>query len=484
MIRVSMIKKSPEKTRRRTLLWLVCCVAALGCQPAIDSERTLESGLAEHASSFLITGGTVVAMDTAGTVIQDGAIAIEDGRIAAIGTRAELEASHSGVDRIDANGGVIFPGLINAHTHVPMVLFRGLADDLDLMDWLQNHIFPAEAEHVDEEFVRVGTRLACLEMLRGGITTFVDGYYFEDAIAEEAEACGMRAVLGSTLIDFPAPDNKTWDEAVAYARKFVERWRGHPRITAAFGPHSPYTVSAQHLREAHAAAAELDAPVLIHLAEDRGEIEQVTKATGMTSVDYLESLGILDDRVLAAHMVWPTESEIERLAELGVGVAHCPQSNMKIAAGVAPVPAMIEAGVAVGIGTDGAASNNDLNLWEEIDSAAKLAKVTTGDPKALNAHQAMAMATIEGAKAIDMENEIGSLEVGKKADLIVVATDGLHQQPQPVEINPYSLLAYATKASDVRHVIIEGKLVVEDGRVLTLDQDAVLAAAREIRGRL
>ncbi|MFQ5524630.1 MAG: amidohydrolase [Thermoanaerobaculia bacterium] len=481
MIRPTMFFSVSWRALRRGRLGPLICLAVLGCQPAPE-EAVAPAGQA--SVGLLVSGGTVVTMDAAGTVVSDGAVAIEDGEILAVGGRAELESEYGRFRRVPAGGGVILPGLINAHTHVPMVLFRGLADDLELMDWLENHIFPAEAEHVDEEFVRVGTRLACLEMLLGGITTFVDGYYFEDAIAEEAEACGMRAVLGSTLIDFPAPDNKTWDDAVDYARAFVGKWRGHPTITAALGPHSPYTVSAEHLKEAHAVATELGAPLLIHLAEDRGEIERVTRATGMTSVDYLDSLGLLDSRMLAAHMVWPTPSEIQLLAERGVSVAHCPQSNMKVAAGVAPVPAMLAAGVAVGIGTDGAASNNDLNLWEEIDSAAKLAKVTAADPTVVSAREAMALATIGGARALDMEHLIGSLETGKRADLIVVSAAGVHQQPQPTGENPYSLLTYATKASDVQTVIIEGRLVVENREVLTLDAGTVLADAARVRRRM
>jgi 5-methylthioadenosine/S-adenosylhomocysteine deaminase len=484
MMRPTMGCAQHPGARRRLAVVAFCCLLAFGCHRPSEPAGDRQSGGAYASTQLLITGGTVVAMDVAGTVIPNGAVAIADGRITAVDTRADLESAYPKARRISAGGGIILPGLINAHTHVPMVLFRGLADDLELMDWLENHIFPAEAEHVDEEFVRVGTRLACLEMLRGGITTFVDGYYFEDAIAEEADACGMRAVLGSTLIDFPAPDNKTWEDAVAYARAFVEKWRGHSRIIAALGPHSAYTVSAEHLKEAYAVATELDAPLLIHLAEDRGEIERVTQATGMTSVDYLDHLGILDQRMVAAHMVWPTPTEIRLLAERDVGVAHCPQSNMKIAAGVAPVAAMLAAGVAVGLGTDGAASNNDLDLWEEIDTAAKLAKVTTGDPTVVDARQAMGMATIEGARALGMEDMIGSLEVGKQADLIVVSTDGIHQQPQPAEINPYSLLAYATKASDVDTVLIDGRVVVENGRVLTLDKARVLEDAAEIRSRI
>ena len=432
----------------------------------------------------MVTGGTVVTFDPQARVIDDGAVAIEAGRIAAVGPAAEIAAAYPAARSIDAEGGLILPGLINAHTHAPMVYFRGLADDLELMEWLEEVVFPAEAEHVDEELVRWGTQLACLEMLRGGITTFVDMYYFDDTIAEEAERCGMRAVVGETLIDFPAPDNKSWEEAIDYTRRFVERWRGHPRITAAVAPHSLYTVSTEHWREAHQLAVELEAPLLTHLAEGQAEIDRVLEATGMTSIEYLEHLGLLDDRMVAAHVILPTPREIELLAARGVGVVHCPQSNMKIGAGVAPVPKMIEAGVAVGIGTDGAGSNNDLNLWEEVDTAAKLHKLASGDPTVLPARQALAMATLEGARALDMEDEIGSLEVGKRADLIVVATNGPHQQPQDPAANPYSFLVYSTKASDVRTVIVEGSVVVEDGRVLTLDAAEVLEKATYFRNML
>ena len=320
---------------------------------------------------LLVTGGTVVTLDSEGSILDEGAVAIEHGRIAAIGAAREIERQYPGAHRLPAGGRLILPGLINAHTHVPMVLFRGLADDIELMEWLEDHIFPAEAEHVDEEFVRWGTRLGCLEMLRGGTTTFVDMYYFEDVVAEEAQRCGIRAVVGETLIDFPAPDNESWEEAVDYTRDFVARWRGHPRISPAIAPHSAYTVSGEHLKQAHRLATELDVPLLTHLAEDSAEIQRVREATGMSSVQFLEQIGFLDPRLLAAHVIWPTPEEIELLARRGVGVAHCPQSNMKVAAGIAPVPAMLDAGVAVGLGTDGAASNNDLDLWEEIDTVAK-----------------------------------------------------------------------------------------------------------------
>ena len=445
-----------------------------------DSTQTDRPGAAVD-QPLIVHNGTVVTFDLQDTLIENGAVVIEGDSISRIGPQDELLQIHPDARRIDARGGIIMPGLINAHTHVPMTLLRGIADDLDLMDWLQNHIFPAEAELVDEEFVRWGTRLACLEMLRGGITTFVDMYYFEDAIAEEADQCGMRAIVGETLIDFPAPDHKSWDEAVSYTRTFVERWRDHPRVIPAVAPHAPYTVSAEHLLAAHDLAEELDAPLLIHLAEDRAETEQLLEQTGKTSVEYLHSLGILTPRVLAAHMVWPTEEEIGLLVGNDVGVAHCPQSNMKVAAGVAPVPTMIAAGVAVGLGTDGPASNNDLNLWEEIDTAAKIHKVTALDPTVLPARQALRMATIEGARALGLESKIGSLEIGKRADLIIVRTDGLHQQPH---YNAYSLLTYSTKASDVETVIVDGQVVVDRGEILTLDTEEVLVKVREYRDRI
>jgi 5-methylthioadenosine/S-adenosylhomocysteine deaminase len=437
--------------------------------------------VASPSSRLLVTGGTVVTMDSRGTVLVDGAVAVAGDRIVAVGPAAELERSHPDAERIDARGKVVLPGLVNAHTHAPMVLFRGLADDLPLMEWLEDHIFPAEAAHVDEEFVRWGTRLACLEMLRGGTTTFVDMYYFEGVIAEEVDRCGMRAVLGETLIDFPAPDHATWDDAVAATRGFVERWRGHPRITPAVAPHSAYTVSDEHLVAAHRLAAELDVPLLIHLAEDRAEVERVRARSGQTSIALLESLGVLGERMIAAHVVWPTADEIALLARRGVGVAHCPQSNMKIAAGVAPVPALIAAGVAVGLGTDGAGSNNDLDLWQEVDTAAKLHKLTAGDPTVLPARQALAMATIEGARALDLDGEIGSLEVGKRADLVVVAATGLHQRPQDPATNPYSFLVYSTHSADVEAVVVDGRVVVRGGRVLTLDEEEVVARAVALR---
>jgi 5-methylthioadenosine/S-adenosylhomocysteine deaminase len=419
---------------------------------------------------LLLTGGTVVTMAAGQQVFDPGAVAVAGSRIVAVGEAAGVGARYPAARTLDTTGRIVLPGLVNAHTHVPMTLFRGLADDLELMDWLQEHIFPAEAKMVDEELVRWGTRLACLEMLRGGTTTFADMYYFEDAIAEEVERCGMRAVLGETLVDFPSPDHDTWEGAIEYTERFLERWRDHPRIVPAVAPHAPYTVSGEHLIAAHALAETHDAPLLVHLAEDKSEVRTIRERHGRGPVEYLSGLGVLSDRVLAAHVIWPTEGEMRLLAARGVGVAHCPQSNMKLAAGIAPVPRLLELGVAVGLGTDGPASNNDLDLWDEMDTAAKLHKVALGDPTAMDARTTLRLATLGGAEALGLASEIGSLEVGKRADLVVVRTDGYHQTPW---FDPYSLLVYSTKASDVESVMVEGEWVVRDGSVRTVDEQAV-----------
>jgi 5-methylthioadenosine/S-adenosylhomocysteine deaminase len=414
-------------------------------------------------------------------VIENGAVAIIGQRIVAVGSSAEIARRYTSMRMINAAGKVVMPGLINTHTHVPMVLFRGIADDLLLPEWLQKYIFPAEAKNVDEEFVRWGTRLGCLEMIRGGTTTYVDMYYYEDAIADETAKAGMRGVLGETVLDFPAPDNKTWDAAMSYAEKFVKKWKGHALIVPAIAPHAPYTVSTDHLKQTHAFSQRLGVPLVIHIAEDPSETKTIKERYNASSVAYLESLNFLDNRVIAAHMVWPTTEDIKTLAARDVGVAHCPQSNMKLAAGAAPVPQMLKAGVNVGLGTDGAASNNDLDMWEEIDTAAKLHKFVSKDPTTLNAKQALELATIGGARAIHLDKEIGSLEAGKRADLIIVGMDSDHQTPL---YNVYSHLVYATKASDVQTVLINGKMVMQNRRVLTIDERSVRAKANWYRDRI
>src|SRR5436305_13593871 len=430
---------------------------------------------------IIVRGGKVVTMDNDRRVIDDGSIAIKGGRIVAVGSSAEIDTKYSARETIDARGKVVIPGLINGHTHVPMTLFRGLADDLDLKEWLTKYIFPAEAKNVSEEFVRVGTRLGLAEMIRGGTTTYCDMYYFEDAIADETVKAGVRGVLGETVIDFPVADNKTWAEAMAYAEKFIRKWKGNALITPAIAPHAPYTVSEEHLKEVRALSDKTGALVVIHVSETRKEVEDITKQKGAPPVDYLARIGFLNNRVIAAHVVHPSAEEITVLKRLGVGCVHNPQSNMKLASGVAPVPQMLQADLNLGLGTDGAASNNDLNMWEEMDTAAKLHKVFTMDPKVVTAEQSFEMATIRGARALHMERDIGSIEKGKRADLVIVDLDDLNQTPS---YNIYSDLVYATKADDVRTVVIEGRVVMRDRSLLTLNEETIKADARRYRERV
>jgi 5-methylthioadenosine/S-adenosylhomocysteine deaminase len=430
---------------------------------------------------LLVLNGTLVTMDKGHNVIENGGVAVAGGRIVAVGASRDIISTYTALERIDARGKIIIPGLINGHTHIPMTLFRGLADDLDLQDWLTKYIFPAEAKNVSEEFVRAGTRLGLAEMIRGGTTTYCDMYYFEDAIADETAKAGVRGVLGETIIDFPVADNKTNAEAMAYAERFVQKWKGNDLIVPAIAPHAPYTVSEEHLKAIRAFSDRTGAPIVTHISETKKEVDDSLKAKGARPVDYLARIGFLNDRVIAAHMVWPSAGEIGILKRAGVGVVHNPQSNMKLAAGVAPVPKMMAEGLRVGLGTDGAASNNDLSMWEEMDTAAKLHKVFSGDPKVMSAEEAFELATIRGAQALHMEKEIGSIEPGKRADLVLVNRDSLNQIPL---YNIYSDLVYATKASDVETVIINGKIVMRDRRLLTLNEAAIKEGARVFREKV
>ncbi len=435
-----------------------------------------------QTADLLIVGGMVVTMNAAREVIEDGAVAVKNGAIIAVGKRSELTKTYRARQIVNASGKVIIPGLINTHTHVPMGLFRGIADDLDLQDWLTKYIFPAEAKNVNEAFVRAGTRLGLAEFIRGGTTTFCDMYYFEDAVADETSKAGVRGVLGETLIDFPAPDNKTFDEALVYTEKFIKKWQGNSLIIPAVAPHAPYTVSQEHLLKTRALSDKLNAPLIIHLAEAETEtafIEQNHK--GLRPIEYVDKIGFLSDKVIAAHVIQANEKELEILKRIGVGIAHNPQSNMKLAAGVAPVPLMLKMNMRVGLGTDGAASNNDLSLWEEMDTAAKLHKVFAKDPKVVSAEEAFMMGTIGGARALHLENIIGSLETGKRADIVIVDFDNINQTPF---YNVYSSLVYATKADDVRTVIIDGKIVMRDKRLLTLNENVIKKDANLYRQKI
>src|SRR5688572_10630057 len=437
-----------------------------------------------QASRFvdlIVSGGTVVTMDRNKRLIEDGAIGIQGDKIVGVGKRAEIARQYRARRTINAAGKVIIPGLVNTHTHVPMSLFRGISDDLDLNDWLTRFIFPAEAKNVDEQFVRAGTRLGLAEMIRGGTTTYCDMYYFEDAIADETKKAGVRGVLGETIIDFPVADNKTHEEAMAYGERFVRKWKNDPLIVAALAPHAPYTVSTEHLQAIKRLSDRLDAPLVIHVAETRKERDDILAQKGATPVNYLNRIGFLNDRVIAAHTVFVTDEEIDILNNKGVGAAHNPQSNMKLASGTAPVPAMLGKDLAAGLGTDGAASNNDLNMWEEMDTAAKLHKQVSGDPKTLSAEQAFEMATSRGARALDLDKITGSIETGKRADIVIVDLNGLHQTPL---YNIYSHLVYATKASDVRTVIINGRIVMLDRVLLTLNESVIKRDANSYRQKI
>ncbi|PYV88436.1 MAG: amidohydrolase [Acidobacteria bacterium] len=431
----------------------------------------------KQPADLIIAGGMVVSMDAKRSIQDDAAIAIEGDTIVAIGTREQIAAHYQSAQTLDATGKLILPGFINGHTHVPMTLFRGLHDDVTLNDWLYKYIFPAEAKNVNEDFVRWGTRLAAAEQIRSGVTTFADMYYFEDAVAEETKAAGMRGVLGETWIDFPAPDNKSEAEMLAYTEKFLRKWQGDPLIHAAPAPHSIYTCSQKTLQDSAALARKYKAPILIHVAEMKKEWDDSRTKNGMSPVQYLDKLGVLGPEVVAAHCIFVDEADRKTLAARGVGCVHNPSSNMMIASGVSPVPEMLAAGVAVGLGTDGpAGSNNDLDVMEEIDLAAKLAKVTKNNPLALNARAVVEMATVQGARALHLESEIGSLEAGKKADIVVIDLNA----PNAVPVyDIYSQIAYSLKASDVNTVVIGGRVVMRERKLLTVDEQAAVAKARE-----
>ncbi|MGH9803681.1 MAG: amidohydrolase family protein [Candidatus Acidiferrales bacterium] len=455
----------------RWMMTVVLAVLAAGCAPA--AERV----------DLLVSGGTVVTMDAERRVIENGAVAILGDRIVAVGPAGELERQFKAKRRIRARGRLILPGFINTHTHAAMNLYRGVADDRVLEEWLRDYIFPLEAKLSTAEMVYLGTKLAALEMIRGGTTTFVDMYYHENEAARAAAEAGIRAVLGETILDPPSPDAPTPAEALRYTEAFLERWKNHPLVTPAVAPHSAYTCSAETLKATAELARRTGAPLLIHLAESPGEMKTVKERTGQTTAQYLGGLGIFDGtRVLGAHCVYVDEADRRLLAEKGVSCSHNPSSNMKLSSGVAPVAALRAAGVAVGLGTDGVAgSNNDLDMMEEMDLAAKLQKVAVGDPRVLPAPEALAMATLEGARAIGMEREIGSLEPGKRADLILLRRDPVHAIPS---YDVYSAIVYSLKASDVETSIINGRVVMEGRRVLTLDEGAIRRQTEAFAGRV
>ncbi len=430
---------------------------------------------------LFISGGTVITMDPEFRVIEDGAVAIQGDTIIAVGHRADLETQSRDAKTIDAAGTIVMPGMINGHAHAAMSLFRGVAEDHSLNDWLQKYIFPAEARNVTPDFVLWGTRLGVLEMLRGGITTYADMYYFEDVVAGVTKEAGMRGVLGETILDFPAPDHKTPAEALAYTQKFIDHWNGDPLITPAVAPHSIYTLSTENLKAAAALARRNGVPILIHLAEAPFESELSRAKYKASPVHYLESIGVLGPDVVSAHSIWVDSSDIATLVRLGVGCIHNPSSNMKLASGVMPVVDLLAAGQPVGLATDSAASNNNQDLFQEMNIAAKLQKVTRMDPRALPARQVVEMATIGGARALHLDKQIGSLEAGKQADLVLIGTGATHSTPM---YSVYSQLVYALNAHDVRTVVIAGKIVMENRVMMTMDKPGILAKAHEYQRKV
>jgi len=456
--------------------------AALAGLAFLSSSPVAQAQTKKEAADLLVTGATVVTMDGEGHVWDDSAIAVKGDAIIAIGPGSDVLSRFEASQKIDAKGKLIIPGLINGHTHIPMVLLRGLIDDVTLDDWLRKYIFPAEAKNVTEDFVRWGSRLALAEMIRGGTTTFADMYYFEDAEAEETKAVGLRGFLGETWIDFPAPDNKTEAEMAAYTERFLKKWQGDPLIHASVAPHSIYTCSEKTLRDSAALARRYHAPILIHVAEMRKELTDSLAQHGATPVQYLERIELLGPDVLAAHCIWVDYTDMKILADRQVGCVHNPSSNMMLASGVAPVVEERAAGMRVGLGTDGpAGSNNDLDMMEEMDLAAKLQKTYRVDPRALGAKGALEMATIEGARALHMEKEIGSLEPGKKADFVILNLN----VPNAVPIyDVYSQIVYALKASEVETVIVGGKTLFKDGKLLTVDEVQAMAKAKEYANKV
>jgi 5-methylthioadenosine/S-adenosylhomocysteine deaminase len=458
---------------RHQLILLAACLLFASAAIAQDAAKQAVS------VDLLVKGATIVTMDPNRRVLENGFLAVRGDEIIAIGSdvTAVFPKGITAKQTTDAGGKLVIPGLINGHTHIPMVLMRGLKDDVTLDDWLRKFIFPAEARNVTEDYVRWGSRLALAEMIRSGTTTFADMYYFEDAEAEETKAAGLRGVLGETWIDFPVPDNKNEAEMAAYTEKFLKKWQGDPLIHAAVAPHSIYTCSEKTLRDAAAMARKYHAPILIHVSEMRKELTDSIEKNGATPVQYLERIEFLGPDVVAAHCIWTDYTDMKILAERQVGCVHNPSSNMMLASGVAPVVDQRAAGVRVGLGTDGpAGSNNDLDMMEEMDLAAKLQKTYRVDPRALGAKGALEMATIEGARALHMEKQIGSLESGKKADFVILSLDVPNAVPM---YDVYSQIVYALKASEVQTVVVGGRALLKDGKLLTVDEPAAIAKARE-----
>jgi len=455
------------KIRFIILIWLI----AFFINSAAKAQNKIEVDL-------LLGGEYIVTIDDKLPIIRDGVVAVRDGRILAIGSREKITSGYVAPHILPGDGMVLMPGLINGHTHAAMTLFRGLADDKALMDWLHNYIFPAESRFVDTGFVRVGTQLACLEMIRGGTTTFVDMYFYPDTIAEVTEKCGLRAIIAAAVIDFPSPGFKGWDDSFAAAKLFIQKWKNHNLITPTIGPHAVYTVAPEHIIQVDKVARRNDVPIVIHVSETKNEVNDIKKRYGKRPMEHLNSLGVLNSNMIAAHMVWPDLNEIKLLAKQGVGVVHNPSSNLKLASGFAPIHTMLKHGIKIGLGTDGAASNNDLDMWQEINMTALIHKGNLLDPTVLPAKTVLRMATLGGAEAIELGQEIGAITSGRRADLIQVRI-GNNAHSLPI-YNIISHLVYSVKSTDVVNVVVNGKFLMRDRNVLTIDRNKVTKEAKQL----
>jgi len=429
----------------------------------------------------IISGGRVLTSDEQDSIIDDGCIAIDGNTIVGVGTSEEIEARFSGRKTIDARDCLVMPGLINGHTHAAMTCFRGLADDMELMDWLNNYIFPAEARNVNPELAYWGSMLACAEMIKSGTTTFSDMYIFEDETARAAKEAGMRCLLGEVLFDFPSPNSKTPEEGLAYTRMLIEKWMDDPLVNIMVEPHSLYTCSPSLLKDAKTLADQYHVPFATHLLENKGEVKQLEEKLGTRATTFLMDIGCLDERFIAFHCVCMDNEDMQIFADHGCKVVHNPESNMKLASGIAPVASMLEHGIVVGLGTDGCASNNNLDMLQEMDTAAKLGKVAGYDPTALPAHTVTRMATCEGARVLGMDTSVGVLKPGMKADIIIIDLNRPHLTPL---YNEYSTLVYAASGADVITSIINGRIVMENRRLLTISEGEVMDTVNKISRRV
>ncbi len=430
---------------------------------------------------ILLMNAHVLAMDNDFQQFNPGAVAVTGDKIIAVGNEYDLRKTFTAKRIFDCQGKILMPGLVNAHTHVPMTLLRGLADDLRLDVWLMGYMMPTEREFVNPDFVHLGTRLGCAEMIRSGVTSFADMYYFEDSVAAAVAEVGMRAVCSQTVMKFTTPDAVAYEESLAMARDFIKKWKGHPLVIPSVAPHAPYTCTPEILRATAELAVEFDVPLHTHLSETAIEVENMRNEQGMPVIPYVKKQSLFDAKVLAAHCVHIDEGEMRSLLHSGAGVAHNPSSNLKLASGIAPVKRMVDLGLNVGIGTDGPASNNDLDMFEEMRLAAFLAKGSSGDPTALPARTTLNMATRLGANALHIGDITGSLEPGKKADLILVDLSSLHNSPhfRRDPMSPYAQIIYAAKASDVSDVMINGSWVMQDHRLLTLDESELVKLSQD-----